>query len=553
MHIYYFWAPIFKILAMTFRWMLALLPALFYVPVFAATDSSSFATAIMSEATDIPIHGWNRVLMLRNGKTVVLHLAPREKMIVKIFDEAHKEVASIAQYFKIIGEADLKESQFKGFYDIGGVPTLFMEQVIDGHNALLRIRFNPETGKLTDEKIVREANKYEVFYVSKMPNGDEYAVFCHKTENLADKLKDGLTVLHFDGKHEKIRESTFIVPLARFDALFFKAFEFNKTGTYVALDCRVQEKDGLYQEILLLGKLFDGEMKFNVQQIKLQVGFSPNHVFFCFNEFSSIINVAFCAYAQTQVRTKKGFSEFKDQFVSYTGVLEPDMTIRSFAPLVYSEANRFLALNKDSASKFRGVPLRMYTNKFGVTTILSENDKWVRSFEGAYTERTLMGDICLTKIDDEGKETSGIVVPKQQSLMNLLYPEELVWRKTTKYLFRDYQEQADDNQFASVECLSNRNDNYLFFNDYVSNEGKTLKDKRDNVLYYEKAEAICYKVNGNDEIERQYLFGKPGTDESRALLLESMDQQADDKKLSALVCVRKGKEKRLHLAWCTLN
>lgn len=536
---------------MTSRWMLALLLALFYVPVHAATDSSSFATTVMSEATNIPLHGWNRVLMLRNGKTVVLHLAPREKMIVKIFDEAHKEVASIAQYFKIIGEADLAESQFKGFYDIDGVPTLFIAQDIDNHYSLLRVRFTPESGKLLDEKIIFESpgrgvNNFQ-FRVSKSPETDEYAFICYKGS------ERDFPVFYFNKEHRQVRKSFFRLPRNAY-LTDMELFEFSKSATFIGVSCVAvaQQPNKIGDNLMIVGKMTEDDTTFNTQEFKLSLGNYPAFLLLTRNVYNNTIDVALGTYANPHFRDK-GFIYYKDAYMLYFAVLNEDMSVRTFNEFKYASANKYLSQYRGNNASYSGFPLFMFTNKFGVTMLLSESHLVKQEKWGKTQIYTRLDDACLTKFNEEGEEISGVVIGKSQCAWDWVGHTAVMLRKTNKALFNNFRYQDDDRQYISMECLSTRNVNYLFFNDYVSNEGKTLRDRPDTVFSFEKSEAICYKVNGNDEIERQYLFGKPGADESRALLLESMDQHADEKKFSALICVRRGKEKRMHLAWCTLN
>src|SRR4051812_19085306 len=93
-------------------------------------QDSTFITNRVRKHLDIPDRGWTGIVTLRDGKTVLLYLANKERMIIKIFDKDHNEIASTKQLFKIIGEKDLGESKVRGFFDIMGIPTLFLEQDI---------------------------------------------------------------------------------------------------------------------------------------------------------------------------------------------------------------------------------------------------------------------------------------------------------------------------------------------------------------------------------------------------------------------------------------
>jgi len=536
--------------------LLAALLCLFYSSAADAANDSSFARAVISEATNLPLNGWNKTLLLRNGNTVLLHLAHREKMIVKVFDSTHREVSSVSQYFKIVGKMDLETSAFKGFYDIGGIPTLFIMQDIDHHNSLIRVCFSPETGKLIEEKIVFEspgmAGKGHTFYVSKPEKSDHYAVFCFK--NIAfNKETLELPVLYFNGQHQQIAKKFLTVPAEGIAGIDFLGFEFDaKHRTYIGILYSIHNINRKFTYGLLVGSGAKEEFIFATQKLTFGAGDQPVYAFFRHNDFSNTLNVTVATGFTAHSEVKSNWY-YENIFNTYTGVLGDDLSILSFKQLQYKMGNYFLRGKGDSQKVYNGLPMRMYTNKFGVTTLISEQHMMYPTYKERPLANTSMGNICVTRLNDEGEETDGIIIPKKQHILNGLYYDELAFRGTTKHLFRDVQEQAYDNQFPSFECLSFRNTNYVLVNDYPANMDKALTGERETVMNYRNAEAICYRINADDQLEWQYLFGTPAADESRSLMIESIDQQTDERKFCSLVSVRKGKKVQLHLAWCALN
>jgi hypothetical protein len=536
--------------------LLAALLCLFYSSAADAANDSSFARAVISEATNLPLNGWNKTLLLRNGNTIVLHLAPLEKMIVKVFDTAHREISSVSQYFKIIGEASLRVSSFKGFYDIDGIPTLFMTQSIERSNCLLRIRFDPETGKLVDEKIVFEspgaATKEFQFYVSKDKKTDDYAVFCFNDYYAVKNNELSLPVLFFNNKHQLTQKCFFKVPANYIFNIKFAGFDFDKkNGAFAFIAYYTSHTNG-YSSGSWIGRLYDGDTLFTTQQLLFKTGHRPYYAFFRYNEFSKNLNLV-VACSNVLLYDKKAGIHYEHIFNSYAGVLADDMSVLSFKQLDYKTANRYKRGQGDSSKSYDGIPMRMYTNKFGMTTLLSEHYILHPTYKSRPLNNTSMGNICLTRLNDEGEETTGLIIPKKQRILNALFPDELALRGTTKYLFRDENDQAYDNQFPSFECLSYRNTNYVLVNDYPANMDKALTGERETVMNYRNAEAICYRINADDQLEWQYLFGTAAADESRSLMIESIDMRTDERKFCSLVSVRKGKKVQLHLAWCALN
>ena len=516
-------------------------------------QENSFVTSSISKPTDLPLNGWNKVLKLRNGNTMVLHLRLNEKMRVKMFDSSLNEIASQSEYFKILGEKNLSGSSFVGLYDIGGYPTLFITQSIDHHYSLLRIRFDPVTGKLFDEIIAYETGMRSVgeFFVSKSQLTDEYAVMWFNPHNLYSE-KSTARILYYDENHKVKKTSNLYINEPHLMDLDYCGFNYDpQHGTYITLtgrDVSRSVKDQIHK-VIYCGALPD-DTGFTVRKMLFSDGFMPNHSIIRHNDFSGVINMTISGFyiAEFDIGNLKQKRVVLGSF--FVVLNRNNFELQTIKPIKYRLGNEYITAANSTGKKHEGFPMRMFVNNYGVPIVISEQHRMPLTLHHRELFMTDMGDICITKFDDDGEEISGVVIPKRQIVMNALYPAELAIRETHKYLFRDIRSEAADNQFPSFEYLPTKQYNYLFFNDYPSNFGKNLSKSFDTVGYYDRTEAICYQVNRQDELHTQYLFGKPEKDQSRAILLESICEFVERKELLALVQVRTGKESRLHLARC---
>src|SRR5947209_7977381 len=91
-----------------------LLICLYSISVFSQTKNQ------ISDSVEISDQGWNKVLMTRNGNTLLFHLELREPILIKVFDNTGKEVAS-QSYKPIKLKVDnLDHAIIKAVYDING-------------------------------------------------------------------------------------------------------------------------------------------------------------------------------------------------------------------------------------------------------------------------------------------------------------------------------------------------------------------------------------------------------------------------------------------------
>lgn len=525
---------------------------LLLLPVLVRAQDTIIASAVLSKPTDLPLKGWNRVLLLHDGRTMVLHLAPWEKMVVKVFDTAHSEVASTKQLFKMISESQLDNAAFKGFYEINGIPTLFIMQQIENKNALFRITFNPDNGALVSEVVQCESpNKQhqEDYYVSKSPVGDDYAVL--HLQHLVVSHKSHVYCTIWNKQHQKIKTAVFPMPGKEVQETHYMGMLHHTAyGTYAAVAYMMETGIDKWNSYVLTVSLQPEDTTFRSYTVDFGQKQMPWYGFLQYNAFAESVNLGVSSYVRFNL--KNGL--YGIGTTNHLIVL--DKYLSEVKALKELSAN---LKNEDTIpghARFDRLPVRMYTNKYGSTALFTESLHYGNNYDitkGGRVNMTTFGEVCYRKLDDLGEEVSGNIFPKMQQVLNNMAPAELAMRGTTKYLFRDYQDQDYSNQFTSFECLQVRNFNYLFINDNPTNRSKKPGEFVDPTRDFSWAEAICYRISPKEEVQWQYLFGTPAPDESHALLIESIDYQPEQKKFSGLVGVRKGKEQHLRVAWCTLQ
>src|SRR6185437_446824 len=103
-------------------------PILFFLLFFTATSLFAQDKACeVSSPIDLHLDGWNKVLLMRNGNTLLLHLEHNKPLVIKVFSKERKEIASQKYFCDVLDINTLDMASFKGFYDINGEAVLFIQ------------------------------------------------------------------------------------------------------------------------------------------------------------------------------------------------------------------------------------------------------------------------------------------------------------------------------------------------------------------------------------------------------------------------------------------
>ena len=97
---------------------------------------------------DLPETGWNKVLCMKNGNTLLFHFEVAKSVHVFVFDSGCKQVAELKHPCGKLDINNFKTSLFKGLYDINDEAVLFIEQEHNSWRELVRLRFNSRDGGL---------------------------------------------------------------------------------------------------------------------------------------------------------------------------------------------------------------------------------------------------------------------------------------------------------------------------------------------------------------------------------------------------------------------
>lgn len=513
-------------------------------------------TYALSEPIALPQEGWNKVLLLKNGNTLLFHFENRKGIVVKVFDSTHKEIASQKHLCNVIDINGLDRAEIKGIYEVNGEAVLFVAQDIENKGTLARLRIDGATGRLVEEVKMLQSPSFSnrtIFTVLKAPNADDYSVLCFKKLDLYPK--EPVKLIRYDNTHKITAEIPLPTFADSFDAVHFVDADIDRNGSVCVTTClsTIISYPKVMGRKLAVYYLPQGATGFTVVKANLPNNANPYYTQYAYNPYAKNLNLL-------MVNDFSGIAEngLERKFVSYYESILLALNAQSLnlqaAELIANEkVNKYLHEKVDTLKKFYAPPLFMHTNNNGLTTVVfEESDRYNAHVGGANIDYTHLGNIGITQFDDNGKEIWGAMLFKCQLVNSPIHPSALGAHGRDKALFRNKIDQDYLSQFGSVDFVSSNRNQYLIYNDANKNFGEIVYTS-DSVYRFDYTNTSCYKINRKKEIKRICLFGTPGQDESKYSFIESADYDEQKNLYATLMVHRKGTAYTTHLAWCKLE
>lgn len=516
----------------------------------------------LSEPIDIPSTGWNKVLQVSNGNTLLFHFEPRKAIVVKLFDKDRKEIASTRFLGKIIDNNALERSEIHGIYEIGGQAVIFISQAVLNSETLVRICFDINTGKLIEEQKIISSKSYKQNYEFSLVRNSlagGYAVFCML--DLETNFKDFPHMEIFDEKHNQVRSVKLDLQAKDYDYINHINTCMGNDGSIVVMMnlSKIINYPNDIQFSLVVAYYGVGDSVFHPVVTPLPKLVGPYYGMYTHNDFSKMINI-FLVSATSYLRkfglqtsTEIAFHNFMLRY-----------PLEDARGMTYSNIENRLANNKlmevtNSLSYINPVPIRSYTNKFGMTILISEDNKQNVKFKTGNTVSTFLGDIVVTHMADDGKETWSTIIPKRQFLDYRILPRAIHQRGQYRQLFRISDPVPDwHQQFVSFQSFVTPKGNcYIIYNDLKSNFNKKFGDNIDSIATYTqngitKTDAVCYIISRKKEESKHYLI-EPTAETNYSTLVESIDYLETSSTLAGVFVENSEKNQTIRLGWKQLD
>ena len=547
---------------------------------------------------DLPETGWNKVLCMKNGNTLLFHFEVAKSVHVFVFDSGCKQVAEVKHPCGKLDINNFKTSLFKGLYDINDEAVLFIEQEHNSWRELVRLRFNSRDGGLIEEKVISESGgvgKPAKFFVMKNKQDNNYAVLTSIDQMQFKECTVGID--YYDGNHKQLKLLPLDVPRKDYDYMSIIGAESQPNGIVVTIALTKLAINGtpshegdydpnssVYDHYVALYYIPNNAKAPAVKMIDVTKDIFPYYTNFTYNEFAHNLNLLMLSYTDGVYRNGIELRATSLQASLFLKFDEYSLDLGMSRIRNQMAVNSQLA-KPDSAAFFEGLPAKMVTNENGLTTLISTSfsrnyntlgSQGATALLGATTitsatstmnrlsidnrlkiYETYLNNIAVTQLNDDGEEIWGTMIPFNQYYVShgayyySYFNESKRWQE--QMMFGDVPPQVYDRQFHNFNAYTRNNNTYIIYNDYNENFSKPVGKIADTVFDFYLTNTVCYKVGKRHELSKTYLYGKPGYKEYNSGLIESGD--FDDRKsvYASLIRYMKFNKTEIRMAWSKLD
>jgi len=521
---------------------------------FSVAADARVVTGDVSKPMQFDKVGWNKVLMLHSGNTVLVHVEAA-KMDLKIFDTAHKEVVHREYSAKDFDHKWMRSFSFKGLLELNGEIVLFSGNVFGNKKSLLRIVFDAGSGAVKDEQVML-ADGY---------GGEENSYY------LLPEHSGGFSVLSF---RDIIKHPQASITLYRYndhDSLTSTIpihLAYRAAYKMMVLAAGVSDADDIYFVSAVTGVIGKGtEFRQNHHQVAFSilehgttsvrsktidlpdVPFQPapvrDPVTGDMDAPPAHEQFPFATGYDYDVRGRKlnvilvdptivfssnpttGNSMRRSCVYNLYSVYAADMTIDSTS-VKFDAANAHIKEKQGPAAGYQAIPTVLLSRSGGLT-LLSENYGDVR-----------VNEMMVSHFDEHNVQRSVSFIAWQKFTGTYSRPEDLYYANNPIY-------DMPMSQYDGIRCYSTDSLIYIF-----CNENNIISDPANpgRIPRYEPANAYCYIVNNYGEAEKSLPFGTPAKDEKLAMLMESAHLDPVRHTFACLIQSRRGDLTDYHVAWC---
>ncbi len=539
---------------------------------FWCVATSAFAQQDYELSTSLGLDevGINRVLCMQNGNTMLFHFEVTKPIRVFVFDSTHKRIASNTQSCRELDLFATNTSVFKGIYEIAGEAVLFIEQQNASRNSLIMLRFNSRTGKLVEERIVGKSKslaKPSQFFVMRYKGEEGYKILY--SQEVMQFKQCRLHVSYYNDKHEIYRDVPLDFDRDKYDFMSVVGAESAPEGVCVALSLSTLLMNGtranaisvtnpVYQHNLRVFYIAEDSSKPLQRNIDLSTDIIPYYTHFTTNRFAHSINLLMESFREGFLRYGIDMRPTAD-YASLFFAFDPANLDGTYNWVTNKQGNAEVLARTDTNDAFRGLPLKMFTNSHGLTTVVSESYDRNMSTESAARMRvheSYLGNLCVTRLNDEGNELWGTVLPKSQyykSYRQFYHPADLAKRWQQQAMFNDMPQQVYERQFVSANSYAVGGDLYVIYNDCNENIREGLDKSLDTMFVSAMSNACVYRIDKKNNVTKKYLYGDPLPREYKSSFIEGADFDDKRRTYASVIRYKRGEFVTLRLAWARFN
>jgi hypothetical protein len=548
-----------------------LLQLFFFSCVLSGSTYAQSSKYFISPPTDLKEVGWNKVLCMKNGNTLLFHFEPGKRIILNVYDSTHKQIAHQEHLTRYVDLHILKDAIFKGLYDVSNEVVLFLEQEHLGQKQLLRLRFNGTDGSMIEENMLGEPQnitKHTTFSVMKNKEQDNYAILF--STDAPQYLDCKIAVSFYNKKSELIKEIPLNVDRKAFDYLKVVGAEAQPNGMCITLALAKLQLNGtshgtslapgdaaVYGHDVAIYYIPTNSDTAIMKMIDVGTDFFAYYSNYTYNSFSKTLNLLLFSYKPVSYRYGL---EWRPSALTADLFIKLDESTLDLSHNWINDkfANELLKKSTDTGRIYQGIPVKMFTNENGLSTLVSESYSIYGERENPkrVDHNSYFGNISITQFDDDGNEIWGTLLPNSQYLKSYsrYYPPGQTAKKWQgQYIFGDLPPQVYDRQFVTLNTYFKDRDLYIVYNDNNENFNNSIEKPGDTVFQSKYTNAVYYKMNRKKEVTKHYVYGEPKAKEYIASFIEGADFDEQRGVYASLVQCWKNDQVTLCMAWSHLD
>lgn len=498
-----------------------ILPLIILLLSFQQLASAQFKVLAEGPAFSEPEEGFGRLLLLKNGGTVLTHIHREQKegIEVQIYNKEHVQTA--IKHIEARPGGNYDNESVNGIFEVNGNLTVFITAVIEKKPTLFRMIINATTGELTKMEKIAEAGKQQItkyhplrnpFLVRKDALNDYYAVaISHdKDEPQGDVQVEAIL---YNNQHVEISRASYKAADNKYSLLQLHDLVVYNGGIVGLLGYGDYHNDATNSREgrLVLMKLEKNEHTLTVTEPDIMKGNQIDGGIIRHNPVTGKLILLGCALMKRETEKRKRNEEQDNkEYQAFAAFANPatmniEKTFDVF-PTEASERSEKLYY-KDHGHPYFGMPQNLYLNADGGFSIVNEllasavvTYNTLPKQEEIHT--VILSDVAVSTFDRDGAMKTSALIPKDQ----ILSPS---WLEPFYHSRRDYtgNQLFEGQQFKSFCYLNAGNKNYILLNDTERNIDELKSGKKISIQGVSKCDAFYYLADGKNSLpDRQYLF-----------------------------------------------
>ncbi|WP_184548938.1 hypothetical protein [Mucilaginibacter sp. FT3.2] len=481
-----------------------------------------------------PEEGFAKILQMKNGTTMFLHISNKEGIDVRVYNATHQEIVTTTvqpSYGK------LSHASIEAAFEINGDAVLMISEIDSRTPVLYRVIIDAKTGAIKDDKKIGELSHVSFFqgyalafgnvpmpdfFVRKDPNSDNYAVVMFNS--FESERSKRIEIISYGADNKETGRAFYASPEEKYKYLRYIDMAVIGSDKVCVLAYGYNTKNsGGKESELILANLDKGAKAVSFTEL----GFSKDlTVYWGIIRYSPITKSLIFVSLVKQDTGDKGYTPILSFVNPYEKKINRTNTI---AP-----SERLNAFSKDG---FTGLPQNLFINDDGTFTIVSE-EITINTYRGTMgtSVASILGDMAVVNYSKTGEFVNDYIIRKAHSVSgSSLRPFYHSYRQGSAQVL------AGGNQFKSFAYLDGKTKSYILFNDTERNNDKQEEGKLVTVSGVGESDGFYYPLTGANAVpKRDYVFGNPASKHDHNLGLFSISDY--DRKNNIYVTLELSKE-----------